>query len=295
MSSENKWEYDGSIKKYPIGPGELWEQGGNKLAINDIFDGLPSFMKEADLVFIDPPWNLGNANSFVTKAGRTDYKDNFLPFYKKVFERLAEIDPETAYIEIGKEYLAEFMLEAKKLYKYVTCYNSSYYHKKENVCYVIRASRKAKKPKLDGLDEEDIIAWICENESYSCIGDFVMGRGLVGHYAHQFGRRFVGCELNPNRLAVLLNRIGGEWAVTPLHDSTVVLKQLIEYDGRVLDPVAIIGRRMDDFTSEGMPVLKARKKIADHFGVTPLTIHRWMTRQSDFPVRMDAVKKLVAL
>ena len=68
MSNENKWEYDGSIKKYPIAPGEVWEQEGNKVAINDIFDGLPAFMKEADLVFIDPPWNLGNANAFVTKA-----------------------------------------------------------------------------------------------------------------------------------------------------------------------------------------------------------------------------------
>ena len=101
MSNENKWEYDGSIKKYPIAPGEVWEQEGNKVAINDIFDGLPAFMKEADLVFIDPPWNLGNANAFVTKAGRTDYKDDFVRFYKKVFERLSEINPETAYIEIG--------------------------------------------------------------------------------------------------------------------------------------------------------------------------------------------------
>lgn len=295
MSSENKWEYDGSIKKYPIAPGEVWEQGGNKVAINDIFDGLPAFMKEADLVFIDPPWNLGNANAFVTKAGRTDYKDDFVRFYKKVFERLSEINPEIAYIEIGKEYLAEFMIEAKKLYKYVTCYNSSYYHKKENVCYVIRASRKAKKPKLDGMDEEDIIAWICENEEYSCIGDFVMGRGLVGYYAHKFGRRFVGCELNPNRLAVLLNRIGGEWKISPLHDSPPVLKQLIEYNGRLLDPVSIIGQRMKELTGQGVPVMEARAKIAAHFGVKPLTIHRWTTRQSDFPVKLEMVKKLVAL
>lgn len=292
---ENKWKYDGSIEKYPIKPGEIWEKDGNRVALNDIFDGLPSFMKEADLVFIDPPWNLGNVNSFVTKAGRDDYKEDFMPFYKKVFQRLAEINPPTAYIEVGKEYLAEFMLEAKKLYKYVTCYNSTYYHKKENICYVIRASRKAKKPKLDGMDEEDIIKWICENESYSCIGDFVMGRGLVGFYAYKAGKKFVGCELNPNRLAVLLNRIGGEWNVSKSTEDKPDIKQLISYNGEILDPVAIITERMEDLQKRGEPVLKARKKIADHFGVTPLTIHRWVKGETDIPAKLAFVKKLISL
>ena len=70
MSNENKWEYDGSIKKYPIAPGEVWEQEGNKVAINDIFDGLPAFMKEADLVFIDSV-ELGECKR-VCDEGRAD-------------------------------------------------------------------------------------------------------------------------------------------------------------------------------------------------------------------------------
>lgn len=207
----DKWNYDGSIDKYPIKAGEVWEKDGNIVAVNDIFDGLPSFMMDADLVFIDPPWNLGNVNSFVTKAGLDEYHDDFKPFYKQVFKCLSLISPPIAYVEVGKEYLAEFMQEMKKLYKYVTVYNSTYYYKKDCLCYVIRGSHKRAKPKLDGMDEEDIIEWICEHEEYSCIGDFVMGRGLVGHYAWKNGRRFVGCELNPKRLAVLMNRIGGEW------------------------------------------------------------------------------------
>ncbi len=208
------WKYDGSIDKYPIKPGEIWVQSGNMVAVNNIFDGLPEWMKRADLVFIDPPWNMRNVNSFVTKAGRSDYIDDFLPFYKKLFEHLAAIAPKTAYVEVGKEYLADFIMEMRKLYKYVTCYNSMYYRRKENICYVIRGSHKAKKPKLDYMDEEDIIAWVCENEAFECIGDFVMGRGLVGEHAHRNGKRFVGCDLNPARLAVLLNKIGGEWRVT---------------------------------------------------------------------------------
>jgi DNA modification methylase len=43
-----------------------------------------------------------------------------------------------------------------------------------------------------------------------------MGRGTVGHNAFRNKRRFVGTELNPKRLAVLINKIhkgGGEWFI----------------------------------------------------------------------------------
>lgn len=60
---------------------------------------------------------------------------------------------------------------------------------------------------LDYTDEEDAIAWVCENEEYDCIGDLCMGRGLIGVNAYKNGKRFVGTELNHKRLAVLLERI----------------------------------------------------------------------------------------
>lgn len=45
--------------------------------------------------------------------------------------------------------------------------------------------------------------------------DLCMGRGLVGYHAWKARRRFVGTELNPRRLACLLDRVakdGGEVA-----------------------------------------------------------------------------------
>ena len=75
--------------------------------------------------------------------------------------------------------------------------------------YIIRGSRKAKKPDLDYIDEEDIIQWVCKNENYGCICDFCMGQGLVGKYAAQAGRKFVGGELNHRRLSVLLRNVPG--------------------------------------------------------------------------------------
>ena len=205
-----KWNYGNAYVTHPIKPGELavWENG-SKVGINNIYDPLPEYLKEADVLFMDPPWNLGNLKSFYTKADRTDYPADYDGFYDRLFECIREIKPRVCYLEIGKEYLADFIIEMRKIYKYVTFYNSSYYHNKKNKCYVVRGSNKAKKPDLDYMDEEDIIKWVCENETYECIGDLCIGRGLVAQYAAGAGRKFVGGELNHKRLSVLLQKVPG--------------------------------------------------------------------------------------
>lgn len=213
----DKWNYGDAIVRHPIKEGQtaIFDDG-SMVKVHNIFDPLPAIMKNADLIFVDPPWNLGNLNSFYTKADRTDYQDSFERFYKRLFECIGEINPNICYIEVGKEYLPEFMLEAKRLYKQVAFYNSMYYHKKDNMCYVIRASNKRRKLSLDYMDEEDVIEWICVNEDYDCIGDLCMGRGLVGVNAYKNGKRFVGTELNPKRLAVLLEsiaKLGGTYHI----------------------------------------------------------------------------------
>lgn len=208
MISLSKWNYGNAYKRHPIADNEIVVfDNGSKIKVHDIFDPLPEFMKEADLIFVDPPWNLGNLNSFYTKADRDDYKDSFIPFYKRLFECIAEINPRTCYVEIGKEHLADFIIEMRKLYKYVTFYNSTYYHNKDKLCYIVRGSNKFNKPKLDGMDEEDIIEWVCANEKYEVIGDLCIGRGLVAVGAYKNGKRFVGTELNHKRLSVLIERV----------------------------------------------------------------------------------------
>lgn len=203
-----KWNYGDAYLRHPIGPGEIAVfPDGSCVKVHNIFDPLPEFMKQADLIFVDPPWNLGNLNTFYTKAGRDDKQSDFERFYKRLFECIAEISPRICYVEVGKEYIAEFIMEMKRLYPAVTFYNSSYYHRKENMCYVIRGAQKRKKLLLDYMDEEDIIKWICGHEEYDCIGDPCMGRGLVGVNAHKNGKRFVGTELNHKRLSVLLEQL----------------------------------------------------------------------------------------
>lgn len=202
-----KWEYGGAYKRYPINTGIAVFQDGSMLKCHDIFNPLPGFMKQADLLFTDSPWNKGNLRSFYTKAEADPPETDYEKFYSRLFECIKEINPKTAYCEIGKEYLADFIMEMRNLYKYVTFYNSTYYHSSGNLCYIVRGSEKKVKMPFDNMDEEDIIEWICENEKYDCIADLCMGRGLVAVNAAKNGKMFVGTELNHKRLSVAIEKL----------------------------------------------------------------------------------------
>lgn len=212
----SNWDYGNAFARHPVDKGRAIFADGSCLKTHDIFDPLPSFMREADLIFTDSPWNKGNLRSFYTKADMPLPNVTFEAFYNRLFDCIREISPDICYTEIGKEYLADFILAMRQQYPYVTFYNSTYYHNKNNLCYVVRGAKKSKKPKLDGMDEEDIIGWVCQNEAYTCVGDLCMGRGLVAAGALRAGRRFVGTELNHKRLSVALETIaamGGVYTI----------------------------------------------------------------------------------
>lgn len=183
----------------------------SKVQVCDWTVELPEFMKEADTIFIDPPWNIGNVNTFYYKADQKHLEINFIHFSQILLDRIKEIAPAMLFIEMGKEYLGWYLERCKERYKYVTFYNSTYYKKKQNKCYVIHATNIARQRRfkeLEDLDEHDIIKWICKNVEYQCIGDLCMGTGLVGRYAYLNGKKFVGTELNKKRLALLVDFIG---------------------------------------------------------------------------------------
>ncbi len=202
------WNYGDAYLRHPVPLDEpVIFADGSIVKVHDIFNPLPDFMLSADLLFIDPPWNLGNLKSFYTKANCTACLDDFTPFYLRLFDCIKQIAPKTCYIEIGKDYLAEIIIQMKNLFRQVTFYNSTYYHKQDNICYIVRGSSKRKKLSLDYMDEENIIEWVCTNEDYDCIGDLCIGTGLVGINAYKNNKRFVGTELNYKRLAVLCERM----------------------------------------------------------------------------------------
>lgn len=204
----NKWEYGGLYKKYDMDG--IIEIGTGKLKVHDIFEPLPDFMKEADCIFCDPPCSKANINSFYTKADRTDYQTDYMPFAERFFECIDMIQPKILFVELFNSNVDYFVAHCDERFENIRLFETTYYHNKKNKCYVIAGTNFngiLNELPFDGMDEENVIEWICKNIQYNCIGDLCMGKGLVGWNAFKNDKRFVGTELNKKRLAVLVDKI----------------------------------------------------------------------------------------
>lgn len=218
MGNKEKWRYGNAWEQFPIEPGKTWGIAGKEdqgtdspsscslVAVHNIFDPLPGFMLTADLLLIDPPWNLGNINSFYTKAGRSDYLTDFADFADILFERISEIGPHTTYIEIGRQNVDDFYECLGQLYPHRQRWAVLYY--KKHPTWLIRGSEAGPIDyDFTGIDEAECIKLIAQIEDYKVIGDLCMGQGLVGLAAWEAGKSFVGTELNKRRLANLLQKL----------------------------------------------------------------------------------------
>lgn len=199
-----KWEYGGAYLRHDMA-GEI-RAGGGIVKVHDIFDSTPEFMKEADCVFVDPPCSLGNLRSFYTKAEERMRTAEYGRFADRLFEVIDEIGPKRLFVEAFASNREDFEKRIRERFPCVRLYDSSYYHRPANRCWIIQGTAEPEDWRLS-VDEEDAIAKICRWVPFDCIADPCMGRGLVGLHAFRNGRRFVGTELNPKRLAVLLDRI----------------------------------------------------------------------------------------
>jgi hypothetical protein len=212
-----KWQYDGSINRFPIRRGEVWRCADGAVAVNDLYEGLPAFMTEADCVFVDPPYNAALENGFRTKAGLEPNRSGFGQFLATLFGRIDQIAPATLFCEIGRQNVGLIERFVRERFPHVDTYHSTYYGK--SPCFVIRGGRQPATVDYEGIDEAQIIDRICEREPFQIIADPCMGRGLVGLAAHKHGRQFRGTELNPARLAVLVAKIhdmGGKWQTSQM-------------------------------------------------------------------------------
>lgn len=181
----------------------------SRLQVCDLTKEMPVFMLKADTLFIDPPCSTGNLRTFHTKADRA-LEYTFSEFEEMLFYRIQCIAPKYLFLEVFKSNFEAFKTRCEALYKSVKLYDSMYYNKPQNKCWILHCTNEAEHqyyPELQGMDEAKAIAWICKNHSYNCIGDLCMGRGLVGKNAYLNGKTFVGTELNAKRLAVLVDFI----------------------------------------------------------------------------------------
>lgn len=205
-----KWTYGDAWERLPIEEGQVWGlDNGSKVAVQDIFFPLPAWMK-ADLVFVDPPWNMGNLRSFYTKAEVQEVFDRFSSFSDMLMTRISDIGAQTVYIEMGNQSVKDFV-ERLAGFRYVQHWPVLYY--KKHPTNLLRASNVSSTDyDFSGMDEAKCIQIIAGLEKYQVIADPCMGRGLVGMAAYNAGQPFVGTELNKRRLSVLLDNLAKKGA-----------------------------------------------------------------------------------
>lgn len=204
----NNWEYGGAYKRYDMS-GDI-HIGTGIVRVHDIFNPLPEFMKNADVLFCDPPYNQSCLKSYYTKAGLEKKPDSFESFFFRLFECIEEISPRLIFLEVGCKQSEMYEFFLKNRYKTVVKMDSYYYGNRSNKCVILCASNDEIPScilSMPFMDEEKVIEYICKNVEYSCIADPCMGKGLVAYYSNKYGKKFVGTELNPKRLAVCVERV----------------------------------------------------------------------------------------
>jgi hypothetical protein len=204
--SLRKWKYGNSWEKYPINKNEIWEYKGSKLKVCDIMEGLPSFMKEADLIYCDPPWNTGNLNSWYTKNNQKEIRQEYPTFIQKIVDYSSIIDPVAVYLEVGLQNVGLLKSLLQKKFRNIQLWNITYY--KKNPCCLVRGSNYGKTDiDFNGLDDMDSPLIAMESENFHTVADFCMGRGLIAVSAYKLNKRFLGTELNKRRLSVTISKI----------------------------------------------------------------------------------------
>lgn len=210
------WSYGDSWERYPIQAGEIWTESDtqSQVAVADLFDGLPGYMTDADMIYIDPPWNIGNIRGFYTKAGLT-LEGNFRDFSEVLLSHIAAIEAPVCYMEMGKQNVIAVEESLARLYPVVQAWPVTYYRK--NPSFLIRAGQQPTGVDFSGIDDMDTPRLAMQSETFTCVADLCMGRGLTATTAYALGRSFVGTELNPRRLACAIDKIaqlGGTWCIT---------------------------------------------------------------------------------
>lgn len=210
-----EWNYSGAWETYPIQDGEIWadKKTGSIVQAVDLFNGLPKHMRKADMLYIDPPWNTGNINSFYTKAGMQDIRRQIGDFFDVLLTYTLTIKPKVLYMEIGKQGLDDMIARVGRSYPVVQHWKITYY--KKHPSYLVRGGAEATGVDYTGMDDGQTPYLAVESESPTIVGDLCTGRGLIAEAAMQHGKRFVGTELNRKRLAetlaVTATRFGCEW------------------------------------------------------------------------------------
>ena len=114
--------------------------GTGIVQVHDIFKPLPQFMRQADVIFSDPPYNKSALSSYYTKAGLSEKPDTFESFFYRFIECLDIISPWLICLEVGLAQTDMYVQALKDIgYSNIVIKESFYYGNKKQKCNIIFA------------------------------------------------------------------------------------------------------------------------------------------------------------
>lgn len=208
-------DYEGALARFPVELGQSWQAGPHLLCCWDVEAGAPPIPVEgAAATLTDPPWGSGPARAFRTKAGLESRPVDFEALMRRFLELCRRASPRLA-MEMGNAFSVVVASWATEYgFHLAQSFAITYYRK--NPCSLLVFD--ATLPQLvEGTDDEEwpYVAVRALTEPGETVFDPCFGRGLMAEAAASLGRRFVGLELSPSRMAITLTRLEAVAGATP--------------------------------------------------------------------------------
>lgn len=210
----SEWVYGDSGDRFPVERGDIVAVGDeHTLACGDLEEdhGL-TIAKEygpPQLAYVDLPYNEAVAKSYRTKAG-LDNSVDYSSFLKAAAWTLSMTEREV-FVEVGTENADRVRQALESTGAEVPyIYNITYYDTEPAaLVHGSYSGRPDPIPEMQGSDDEETpgIAIEERTEPGELVFDPCMGRGLTAESAQELGRRSLGLELHPRRLAVTIEKL----------------------------------------------------------------------------------------
>lgn len=209
------WRYGDAGDRWQVETGDVWHVGPHVIACVDLESDrarafYASITEPVACMYTDPPWSTGNAKSFRTKAGVESEGTTVERLWSIIMSIAARHVTGDVYAEIGVKHRADAVQWMQAAGRRVTDQWSITYYRKYPCCLLCSAKRVLRMEDApDDRDDSATPGWAIERSTDP--GEIVMdpcaGQGGTPVHAHRLGRRFIGSELHPRRMAVTIDKL----------------------------------------------------------------------------------------
>lgn len=225
INADGAWVYTDAHDLYPVNPGDAWTVGPHRFICGDLEEH--SYLQQAlngispTLMYVDPPWNNGNARSFRTKAGVDGLQGgrpvDMMKLLTLVLAPASDLNL-LAFVETGRREAAKASQLIENLGGHIgNEWPITYYRR--NPCVLLAADFRHNPvndyPDFTGMDDDDTPLHALRHYPTGTVIDPCAGRGLTARSAHNAGWKSLNHELSPFRTAEALKSVAATTGLAP--------------------------------------------------------------------------------